>query len=123
MSKIRPFPSLIWIAVFLAACTPVTSPVPPTATGSPMPASTETAAASTPVPQSGTSEPYAAAPECPTHDPDEWHGLWDFIRGCYYNHEHGDDPSLADAYFGEAGVLWGGQTIAYPFTSSDHENM
>jgi hypothetical protein len=123
MRKIRLFPVLIWITVFLAACTPAASPVPPAVTGSAMPVPTRTVASPTPVSESGTVEPYAGAPECPTHDPNEWHGLWDAVRGCHYNHEHGDDPSLADAYFGKVGVLWGGQTIAYPFTSSDHENM
>jgi hypothetical protein len=73
-------------------------------------------------PSGGNIQPYAGAPECPTHDNTQWHALWDSVRGCHYNHTHGDDPSLADKYFGPAGTLWGGQTISYPFAASAHEN-
>ena len=66
--------------------------------------------------------PYASAPLLPTHDPTAWHGLWDATHGCHYDHEHGDNPSLADAYFGKAGALWGGQTISYPFATSVMED-
>jgi hypothetical protein len=34
-------------------------------------------------------EPYPDAPECPTHDDRVQHGLWDYERGCHYDHEHG----------------------------------
>ena len=108
-----------------SACAP---PASPTATSSPPPAFTETSAAtetstalSSP-PATGIADPYPGAPQCPTHDPTQWHGLWDPARGCHYDHEHGDDPSLADAYFGEAGVLWGGPTVSYPFATSAMEN-
>ena len=50
-------------------------------------------------------------------DNELYHDLWNEKDGCHYNHEHGDSPSLADKYFGPPGALWGGQTIAYPFTS------
>lgn len=45
--------------------------------------------------------PYAGAPEC-SHDPTVWHGLWDFERGCHYDHQHGDDPHSVDGLFGTA---------------------
>ncbi len=67
-------------------------------------------------------QPYAGAPACPTHDDSQWHGIWDYQRGCHYDHTHGDDPSLADKYFGKFGALWGGDTISYPFNSGPTEN-
>jgi hypothetical protein len=84
--------------------------------------------------------PFAGAPECPdiNHDghadvtdnvdygkfPDNqlYHDLWNERGGCHSNHEHGDSPYLANKYFGSPGALWGGQTIAYPFTSGYAEN-
>ncbi|NJC95631.1 MAG: S-layer homology domain-containing protein [Anaerolineae bacterium] len=70
----------------------------------------------------GFTAPYKNAPACPTHDPTVWHALWDSKRGCHYDHTHGDDPALANAYFGPAGTLWGGQTISYPFATGASEN-
>ena len=67
-------------------------------------------------------QPYKDAPACPTHDPNAWHGLWDYQRGCHYDHTHGDDPALANKYFGTFGALWGGATISYPFNSGASEN-
>ena len=85
--------------------------------------------------------PVAGAPECldtnvdghadVTDNPDYgrfpdnqlYHGLWNEKAGCHYNHEHGDSPYLANKYFGQPGALWGGQTIAYPFTSGYTENL
>jgi hypothetical protein len=48
--------------------------------------------------------------------------LWDATRGCHYDHTHGDDPSLADKYFGPLGAYWNGTTISYPFNSGPSEN-
>lgn len=82
----------------------------------------------------------AGAPECPDanndghadvtdnvdygrfRDNELYHDLWNEKGGCHYNHEHGDSPYLANKYFGVPGALWGGQTIAYPFTSGYTEN-
>lgn len=72
---------------------------------------------------SGSIQPYAGAPACPTHDPNQWHGLWNYELGCHYDHTHGDDPALADSYFGPLGALWDGSTISYPFKSSAAENV
>jgi hypothetical protein len=84
--------------------------------------------------------PFAGAPECPdtngdghsdvTDNPDYgrfpdnqlYHDLWNEKAGCHYDHEHGDNPALADSYFGKAGQLWGGLGIGYPFYTSAMEN-
>ena len=97
------------------------TPIATAATASPQPRPTNTAVPPTQG-SGGGGAPYASAPLCPTHDPNAWHGLWDAARGCHYDHEHGDDPSLANAYFGKAGALWGGTTISYPFATSAMEN-
>jgi len=70
----------------------------------------------------GLIQPYKDAPTCPTHNPNAWHGVWDYVRGCHYDHTHGDDPSLANKYFGALGAYWGGSTISYPFNSGVSEN-
>lgn len=47
--------------------------------------------------------PYPSAPACPTHDPMKFHKLWDWSRGCHYDHEHGDNPftqAATDAFPG-----------------------
>ncbi|MFN8440360.1 MAG: DNRLRE domain-containing protein [Caldilineaceae bacterium] len=67
--------------------------------------------------------PYASAPLCPTHDPTIWHGLWNPVLGCHYDHFHGVDPNSMANYvisgttitYGPAGALYGGQTIGYSF--------
>lgn len=38
--------------------------------------------------------PFPDAPACPSHDAEEWHGVWDSLRGCHYDHEHGQDPFI-----------------------------
>lgn len=72
--------------------------------------------------QTGNIQPFAAAPACASHDPNAWHGIWNYALGCHYDHTHGDDPALANSYFGTFGALWGGSTISYPFPSSSIEN-
>lgn len=68
--------------------------------------------------------PFPGAPACPTHDDTQYHGLWDSVRGCHYDHTHNDDPALADSIFGSAGAAWGGQTISYPFmTPNENDGM
>lgn len=105
------------------------SPVPETETAQPTDTATNPPPSPTVQPatptqtQSGAIAPFANAPECLTHDATSYHSLWDSVRGCHYDHEHGDDPKLGDKYFGTAGMLWGGQTVAYPFTSSPVENV
>jgi hypothetical protein len=65
--------------------------------------------------------PYADAPLCPDHDSTHWHGVWDAARGCHYDHEHGDDPALGNAYFRPL-AYGSGQTIGFVWAASDHEN-
>ncbi|MBV6450035.1 MAG: hypothetical protein DCC56_07025 [Anaerolineae bacterium] len=88
----------------------------------------------------GDIQPFASASECPDANGDGhgdvtdnvdfgkfpdtqlYHDLWNEKAGCHYDHEHGDNPALADSYFGKAGQLWGGQSISYPFYTSPMEN-
>ncbi len=60
-------------------------------------------------------DPYPGAPACTDHDPTVWHGLWNAEQGCYYDHEHKDDPSSADDIFGPVGEFYSGQEISYPW--------
>ncbi len=62
-----------------------------------------------------TSVPYPGAPLCPTHDPTAYHGLWDPVRGCHYDHFHGDDPHSVDDIFGTQFYQWAGGEISYPW--------
>ncbi|MGB1253480.1 MAG: hypothetical protein ACPG8W_22900 [Candidatus Promineifilaceae bacterium] len=75
-------------------------------------------------------DPYAGAPECAHHNASHWHGHWDAARGCYYTHEHKDNPGVilpgmttaeraqAQAVlnvFGPPGQWFGGTSISYPW--------
>lgn len=40
----------------------------------------------------GAIAPYPGALPCEWHDPNIWHGVWDYEHGCYYDHHHGVDP-------------------------------
>ena len=80
--------------------------------------------------QNPTYEPYAGASKCSYHNPHEWHGLWDYQHGCYYDHEHKHNPGILYAgmpayerreaeamlrVFGEPGAWFGGTSISYPW--------
>lgn len=98
---------------------PTMTPLPPTATPIP-PTPTETPVSITPTavpptPPPGNVQPYVGAPACPSHDPTVWHGLWDSVRGCHYDHEHGSDPATMNGVFGPWAAQWGGQQISYPW--------
>jgi hypothetical protein len=70
----------------------------------------------------GSIAPYVGAPACPTHDPTRYHPIWDGVRGCHYDHEHGDDPALANQAFGPLGSAWGGNGFDHPFhTPNEHD--
>ena len=82
---------------------PTGSPIPgltktviaPTAMGSPTPDPKPTVITPTSTRTTGTTgpgAPFPDAPLCPTHDPTKWHSLWDSVRGCHYDHEHGTLP-------------------------------
>ncbi len=66
--------------------------------------------------------PFPGAPLCPTHNDTQYHSLWDATRGCHYDHTHDDDPAAADSIFGPAGALWGGQSISYPWMTSNEND-
>ncbi len=69
----------------------------------------------TPNPPAGNIQPYAQAPKCPDHDKTIWHGIWDFQRGCHYNHEHKMNPHDMDDVFGADIYEWFGGEISYPW--------
>lgn len=107
--------------------TPSNTPTATRTKTSTPPVATRTATATgaaviTPTTSSGNIPAYAAGPACPTHDPNQWHALWDSARGCHYDHTHADDPALANSYFGPLGAFWDGTTISYPFNSGPSEN-
>ena len=86
-----------------------TATVEPTATETPIPTETPTetpTAAPTATDTGGGGAgvpiaPYAGAPLCNLHNPDQWHPLWDSVHGCHYDHEHGVNPEGS----GIAGVM------------------
>ncbi len=96
-----------------------TSTPEPTATATSTPSATPTLAPTIPV----TITPYAGAPLCPSDILVVWHGLWDYQRGCHYAYEQGDPPELGNPIFGPPAVLWGGQTISWPWVSGPTENL
>lgn len=107
-----PTPTATPVAVLTATSTSTSTPAPTaTDTATPMPTATAT---DTPQP---TSTPLAGMPLCPSHDPTVWHALIDTTRQCHYDHEHGDDPALADSVFGPVQ----GSTIGFPWQTSSFE--
>ena len=123
---------------------PVKTLISPEATGSPDPATTKTMIApvvtispfpgpqhtmSAPTATQGpvtTGAPYPGAPLCPTHDHMKWHGLWDSVHGCHYDHEHGASPFTAEVAAAFPGFnlveLLGGVGIGHTNPSSPMEN-
>jgi hypothetical protein len=77
-----------------------------------------------------TINPYPSAPLCPdsgaAHDYSLFHTLWDSVRGCHYDHEHGQDPftpEVAAAFPGfDLQALLGGVQIGHSNPSSPAEN-
>lgn len=67
-----------------------TAAVTATAVATPTPGATATQ------PPEGEIEPFVEAPLCPDsgdeHDTSIFHTLWDSVRGCHYDHEHGTTP-------------------------------
>lgn len=64
--------------------------------------------------------PTPDAPECPTHNPYAWHGLWNAAQGCHYDHEHGADPTAFVSPFDIPSYL-GGTWIASAYPTSPAE--
>jgi hypothetical protein len=115
------YPKKLWrsitIILLLAACNPAPRVTPsvvpsepsetPSTVASALPSQTatgklppETSPASEqnllPTTQPGRMSPYPDAPLCAdsgeAHDNSLFHTLWDDIRGCHYDHEHGQNP-------------------------------
>lgn len=89
---------------------PTDTPAPtdtPTVTPTPMPTAT-----ATPIPHT---EPFAAAPECATHDATKFHTLWNYQEGCHYTHSHGADPHALDDIFGTDYYAAANGDISYPW--------
>lgn len=88
---------------------------------------TSTPTAGTPVP----GQPYPNAPLCPdsgaNHPNTEFHTLWDSVRGCHYDHEHGTNPftSQVDAKFPgfDLFALLGNVEVGHTNPSSAMENV
>ena len=101
----------------------------PTGTSSPIPDPRQTAIAPTSTQAPGTTgavAPFAGAPLCPSHDTTKWHGLWDSVQGCHYDHEHGQNPftpAVAAAFPGfDLLSLLGRVEIGHTNPSSPMEN-
>jgi hypothetical protein len=101
----------------------------------PVPAGTQTTTISQATPLAATTEeggiaPYPDAPLCPdtgaAHDDSLFHTLWDSVRGCHYDHEHGQDPftpEVAAAFPGfDLRALLGNVGIGHTNPSSPKEN-
>ena len=131
----------ITIILLLAACNPsptMTPSVAPSKTSS-TPSASETLTPkqtkSAPDQQSlqtwpGGTAPYPDAPLCPdsgeSHDNSMFHTLWDDVRGCHYDHEHGQypfTPDVAAAFTGfDLRELIGGVGVGHTNPSSPMEN-
>jgi hypothetical protein len=74
--------------------------------------------------------PYPGAPLCPDsgarHDFTKFHALWDSVRGCHYDHEHGQNPftpAVARAFPGfDLLALLGGVQVGHTDPTSPLEN-
>jgi hypothetical protein len=49
------------------------------------------------------------------HDPNQWHGLYDPVKNCYYDHEHKSNPRELDHILGPVGGYLDNKTISYPW--------
>lgn len=70
----------------------------------------------TPVPRPAGSGPRDGLPLC-AHDQDQWHGAYDPVNDCHYDHLHAfnpDDPKLLEL-FGDVRQHTGGRTVSYPW--------
>ena len=109
--------AMVILVALVQSCTPALGPdqvstsVAGTLTALPSPSSHEIhtpepvltpkqSSASAPTPNLIAGAPYPDAPLCPdsgeAHDNNLFHTLWDSTRGCHYDHEHGQDPFIAE---------------------------
>lgn len=63
-----------------------------------------------------TTEPYPEAPACLDHDPTQYHGLWNDVDGCHFDHTHNASPLSPEAVaiFGDY-TQYTGQEVSYPW--------
>jgi hypothetical protein len=117
---------------------PVTQPpsplpsltIPPRAKASPTKAASLGNPLSTQEPGLMGIAPYPDAPLCSdsgdAHDNSLFHTLWDPIRGCHYDHEHGENPFTAEVAAAFPGFdlkeLLGGVEVGHTDPSSSTEN-
>lgn len=74
--------------------------------------------------------PYPDAPLCPDfgelHGYDQFHILWDSVRGCHYDHEHGQNPFIPEVVAAFPGFdlysLLGNVQVGHTNPSSPMEN-
>jgi hypothetical protein len=146
MKRLAAFPFIVlFLLAGLAGATPPGGAVTPTATLAPKVTRTPTAVLPTvtatppsfPSPTSaptatpgGVVAPYPDAPLCADsgalHDVTQFHTLWDGLRGCHFDHEHGADPFTAEVAaafpgWGLVGLL-GGVEIGHTHPTSGAEN-
>lgn len=99
----------VCVTALSATPSPTTSPIPDVET-SPTPSSTP------------SPSPTVEINYCEDHNPTEYHALYNAEADCWYDHEHGDDPSTVDDIFGETSSWWGGeQSISYPWQTFGFE--
>lgn len=80
--------------------------------------------------EEGDIAPYPDAPLCPdsgdAHDHNLFHTLWDNVRGCHYDHEHGNNPFAPEVEAVFPGfalrALIGGVGVGHTNPSSPMEN-
>lgn len=69
-------------------------------------------------------EPYPEAPLCAEHYNNVYHGLFDSILGCHYDHTHGDNPHLVDDIFGTDIYSYIEGEVSYPWhTPGENEEI
>ncbi|HSX39462.1 MAG TPA: hypothetical protein VLI92_02630 [Candidatus Saccharimonadales bacterium] len=127
---------LATVTEYIKSIKPTPTPIPsPTTKASPTPTPTPGTTSTptpTPTPSSTPSgnDPYPGAPLCPdsgaAHDNTKFHTLWDPVRRCHYDHEHGVNPfnaQVASTFPGfDLKNLIGNVEIGHTNLSSPMEN-
>jgi hypothetical protein len=57
-------------------------------------------------------QPFSDAPPCSDHDNTKYHGIWNYEKGCHYDHTHGHNPY--NTVFKEIVEKWD-RAISYPW--------
>jgi hypothetical protein len=133
--SLTPIPPSPTLAIPAATDTPLSptntaqTPETPTATETPIATHTPTPVAATATPTAAALyTPWPGAPLCldvgEFHDNSRFHTLWDDVRGCHYDHEHGQDPFTPEVAVVFPGIqdFLGGVQIGHTNPSSPLEN-